>query len=229
MNSSRRAESVQNDASSRFLQRIRESYSHDLRTPLSTIVNYAAVLESKKGPQSEETRDLGRRIRENALRTARMIQQMAVATELANRSLRPAPTDLTDLARSVLVDLGGEGVVDVVSDAESSMAEVDAGILEFAWRAYVGVENDAARKPLDQVGLEIRKLDSELVIDIWRGERVPSPELLEPKSYLLHDIGPARLECSMAFHLAHDLVVSHGGELSPWGHAGVGSGLRYRL
>src|SRR5689334_9199885 len=139
MNSSRRAEPVQNDASSRFLQRIRESYSHDLRTPLSTIVNYAAVLETKKGLQADETRDLGRRIRENALRTARMIQQMAVATELANRTLRPAATDLAALARSVLVDFGGEGNVHVGHDSQGSATEVDAGILEFAWRAWVGV------------------------------------------------------------------------------------------
>lgn len=229
MNASRRAETVQNDASSRFLQRIRESYSHDLRTPLSTIVNYAAVLESRKGPQAEETRDLGRRIRENALRTARMIQQMAVATELANRTLRPAPTDLAALARSVLVDFGGEGKVDLAADADSRVVEVDAGILEFAWRAYVGVETDAARKPLERVELGVQRVGSEWAIDLRHGQPAPSPGMLDPKSYLLHDTGPARLECSMVFHLAHDLVVSHGGELSTWGQAGVGSGLRFRL
>jgi len=42
-----RRENVQNEQPLvRFLERIRKSFSHDLRTPLGSIVNYAAVLEA---------------------------------------------------------------------------------------------------------------------------------------------------------------------------------------
>ena len=93
----------------RFLERIRNSFSHDLRTPLGSIVNYAAVLEATQGADTEEVRDLGRRIRGNAQRASRMIQLLANATGLASRPYRAVLTDLLALAQSVLSDVGGPG------------------------------------------------------------------------------------------------------------------------
>src|SRR5688572_17583670 len=115
-------------ALARFLQRVHKSFSHDLGAPLGSIVNYACVLESGQSlpsrPASDddsasapsdahahEVRELGRRIRTNAMRAARMLQLLATATGLASRPLHGESADALPLAKSILMDAGGRGQV----------------------------------------------------------------------------------------------------------------------
>lgn len=221
----------------RFLERVRKSFSHDLRTPLGTIVNYAAVLEASQGSDAEEVRDLGRRIRGNALRAARMIQLLATATGLAGRPLHAAPTDLLALARSVLGDANGRGVVRAGADTHSTLADVDAEVLGFAWRAYVAVENDARGKPTDEAELSVSGDADDLVLEVRCGFEHAAADVrpwatstaIEVPAYLRHNGGPSRLECALGLGLAQDLVESHGGELHVWGRPGAQSALRLRF
>lgn len=224
---------VNNQTLSRFLQRIRKSFSHDLRTPLSAIVNYAAVLESTHAAETDEVHDLGRRIRGNALRIAHMIQLLATATGLASRPLHASTTDLAALARSLLVDSGGRGEVHVATP--SVIANLDAEILGFAWRAYVAVETDATGGPIHEADLEVQIGKDEVIAELRCGGSahavVPTPgnSVLDVPSYLRHNGGPARLERSLGFSLAQDLVECHGGDFLVWGRPGAASGLRLRL
>jgi two-component system sensor histidine kinase KdpD len=217
-------------ALARFLQRVQKAFSHDLRTPLSTIVNYAAVLEANQETNAEEVRDLARRIRENALRAARMIQLLATAVGLAARPMTASSTDLAVLARSVLVDSGGAGDVRVPSHS-SSIASVDAEILGFAWRAYVAVESDAAGDPVLSASMDMHSANDEETFELICGNapRSGTPEAVELPQYLRHNGGPARLENAMGFVIAQALVQSHGGDFSVWGRPGAASGLRLRL
>lgn len=230
-----RSDAVHDQALSRFLEHIRGSFSHDLRTPLGTIVNYAGVLEAQQSVNLEDVHNLGLRIRENALRVARMIQQLATATGLANRASHATATDLAALARSVLVDAGGRGDVVVTAETAARVRDVDAEILGFAWRAFVAVEADASGSPVHELALEIREAQGAVLVELRRGStgdpdpRAVESASLEVGSYLRHNGGSARLETSMGFSLAQDLVVSHGGELGVWGRPGAGSGLRVRL
>ncbi len=150
----------------RFLERIRKSFSHDLRTPLGTIVNYAAVLEANQGSDAEEVRDLGRRIRSNAQRVARMVQLLATATSLASRPMQTDPTDLVALAKSVLGDGGGAGRVLSSGNPKQLFADVDAEIVGFAWRAFVAVQNDARGKPIDELEVAIQPAEAVVWIDV---------------------------------------------------------------
>lgn len=218
-----------------FLERIRKTFSHDLRTPLSTIVNYASILESHECTGAEEVRDLGRRIRGNALRSARMIELLANATALASRPLRASITDLAALARSVLVDTGGRGDVHLGSGTTTAVARLDAEVLGYAWRAFISVEADAIAGPVHEIGVDVHSAGADWVIELRCGgsnrllSSAPPPALIEAPIYLRHNGGSARLETSMGFGLAQDLVVCHGGELGVWGRPGATSGLRLRL
>lgn len=213
-----------------FLERIRKSFSHDLRSPLGTIVNYAAVLETYDGEKAENVRDLARRIRGNAQCAARMVQLLESAVKLAS-SHHPAPTDVLALARSIVIDAGGGGQVALLSSASAPLAEIDPEVLGFAWRAYVTLESEALGKPVDDATLNVL-LAPELSLELCCGAG-PSPappgQAVALASFLRHDGGSARIESSLGMKLAQDLITSHGGELLVWGRPGAGSGLRVRF
>lgn len=219
------AEAGGHQALARFLERVRKSFSHDLRTPLSTIVNYASVLEATHGEGAEEVRDLGRRIRSNALRAARMIQLVANATGLASRALDPTPTDLAALARSVLADTGGRAEVRLAADTAHACT-VDAEILGYAWRAYIAVEVDAAGAAVNEVELDVGTGGS---VELRCGSGSASRVASDLSNYLRHNGGASRLETSLGLSLAKELVEAHGGELAVAGRPAAGSSLRIRL
>lgn len=221
----------------RFLERIQKAFSHDLRTPLGTIVNYAGVLETMQEPNAEEVRDLGRRIRGNAQRVARMVQMLVVAMGHANRPLRCSSTDLAALAAAVLADAGGRANVQSIPSGVVRIVEVDAELLGFAWRAFVAVESDARGRALDELELRSEWNDGRLVVELSTRDgstpagadlRVPRPYVAR-QDYLRHNGGPARLECALGFGLAEELLASHGGEVQVWGRPASASGLRVTL
>lgn len=232
----------------RFLERIRNSFSHDLRTPLGSIVNYAAVLEATQGADTEEVRDLGRRIRGNAQRASRMIQLLANATGLASRPYRAVSTDLLALAQSVLSDVGGHGRVRLASNTLAPLVDLDAEVLGFALRAYTAVEKDARAKSVDEVELKILAEPGHVLVELRSGveprsgadprggtQPVATPAnpsadpVLDLPNFLRHNGGVDRLETALGLRLAQDLVISLGGDLQVWGRPGVRSGLRLRF
>lgn len=220
----------------RFLERIRNSFSHDLRTPLGSIVNYAAILERTQGGDAEEVRDLGRRIRGNAQRASRMVQQLAIATGLASRPSRAVSTDLVALAQAVLADLGGHGRVRLAANTPAALVDVDAEVLGFALRAFAAVEVDARAQSIGDVELAIVPSTDHLLVELRSAHEpaagtlpAPTDSTLELSSFLRHNGGADRLETALGLRLAQDLVISLGGDLEVWGRPGVRSGIRVRL
>jgi light-regulated signal transduction histidine kinase (bacteriophytochrome) len=220
----------------RFLDRIRYAVSHDLRTPLGTIVNYATVLEAAQGPGSFETRDLAGRIRRNAQRSARMVQLLVTVIGLASRPLASSSTDLLVLVRSILGDAGGRGSAHLLPDSQASNVSVDAEVVGFAWRAYLATESDSSGKPVDAAGILVRQDEDSVQIDLRcdasETAQDPGTEAVERTDllgYLRFSHGPARLENSLGLGLAEELVVCHGGTLEMFGKPGARSGIRIRL
>jgi signal transduction histidine kinase len=237
MNTSRTQPAENQMPLARFLERIRHTVSHDMRTPLGTIVNYAAVLEANEGSDAEEVRDLGRRIRGNAQRAARMIQLLAGVVELASRPLRSAPTDLATLARSILDDAGARGSVLLAPGPRPTLADVDAEVLGFAWRAFVAVESDSAGKPVESADLIVEPERDAVVVELQCGSNaallVPGAPTgaasVELSAFLRHNGGPGRIESSLGLGLAQELLIRHGGSMTVFGRPGSRSGIRVRL
>jgi hypothetical protein len=230
-------------ALARFLQRVHKSFSHDLGAPLGSIVNYACVLESGQGlPASSspedggsstahatEVRELGRRIRTNAMRAARMLQLLATATGLASRPLHGEAADALPLAKSVLMDAGGRGLVRGVAPGVT-LHGLDPDLIGFVLRAYVAIENDARGKPTDEASLEVTEEDGHVVVEMRCGANGSVPgDRSDATNFMQQNVGPARMESSMGFGLAEDLVLSHGGEFEVWGRPGRASALRLRF
>jgi hypothetical protein len=232
-------------ALARFLQRVHKSFSHDLGAPLGSIVNYACVLESgqalpaRSSPENEsgdatpdthghEVRELGRRIRTNAMRAARMLQLLATATGLASRPLHGESADVLPLAKSVLMDAGGRGLVRGVAPG-ATLHGLDPDLIGFVLRAYVAVENDARGKPTDEASLQVSEEDGHVVVEMRCGTNGSMPERSDATNFMQQNVGPARMESSMGFGLAEDLVLSHGGDFEVWGRPGRSSALRLRF
>jgi len=227
----------------RFLERVHKSFSHDLGAPLGSIVNYASVLESGQAVQSgssdpdlpqapargvQDVRELGRRIRTNAMRAARMIQLLATATGLASRPLHAGSTDFLPLAKSVLMDAGGRGQVRGVGAGET--VELDPDLIGFVWRAYLALENDARGGPTDEAALEVSEQAGYVEIEMrCTANGSPPGERSDATNFMQQNVGPARMESSMGFGLAEDLVRSHGGEFEVFGRPGRSSALRLRF
>jgi hypothetical protein len=172
-------------------------------------------------------RELGRRIRTNAMRAARMIQLLATATGLASRTLSSDPVDVLPLARSILMDAGGRGQVRA-SESGGTQVELDPELIGFAWRAYVAVENDARGKPTDEASVQVVARNGHVIVDLRCGSG-STPERSDATNFMLQNGGPARMETSMGFGLAEDLVLSHGGTFEVWGRPGAASLLRLRF
>src|SRR5688572_16266368 len=145
-----------------FLRRVRTFFERDLRTSLGTIVNYASVIEEGSGRDDDGLRDLPRRIRVQATRSAEMLQLVLEAMLLAGSARAYATVDPSALLASVIADINGEAGTrkeDMPLDRPPGMVEVEPEIVAFVWRAFLLLENDAAARPLSsaRTTIELRE------------------------------------------------------------------------
>lgn len=215
----------------RFFERAQRYSFHELRGRIGTIANFAAVLESGQ-TSAGETLEAARKIRIQVLTAARMMQLLGTAIELASRPLRRRSTDLRRLAQSVLTEVGGQGTVHCVGP--DPIADVDADLVAFAWRAFVALQGDPAGGRLDGWVLRVSSMPHECELELRSGSDEldpPGPDAQEAdiQSYVHHDTGPERLENGLALTLAYHLVASHEGRMELRGRPGSGSSLRLAL
>ncbi len=213
-----------------FLEGLRRSLVHDLRTPLGTIVNYAAVLESHDGPRAE-VQIYARRIRDKAMQTATMLGHLSSATELAARARPPVSADLPALLKKTLTEIGGLGsVVSVRGLNEPQTQDVDAAFLSFVWNSYLTLECDVCSEPPRDVELSVASTPDGYLLDLRVGPCPPSEGLPSDLARFLRDAGHgARPETCLGLRLAAAVAQLYGSALELRGRPGAGSGLRLRL
>lgn len=211
-----------------FVESLRKSLAHDLRTPLGTIVNYAAMLESFHGPEHEEVRNFAGRIRHNAMRTAGMLQHLSTATILAARPPSIASLDARTIARELAHEHGAtlepEGEA-----AESTTVLTDPTLLAFVWRAFLAVERDAASGAAPRISIVATRSSDAQELELCVGGRDEARRPIELAQFLREAGDSARPEDKLALRLAADLIALHGGELELTGAPARGASLRLRL
>jgi hypothetical protein len=162
-----------------------------------------------------------------------MMQLFGTAIELASRPLRRRSTDCGRLAQSVLTEAGGHGTLQCAGP--DPIADVDADLVAFAWRAFVALQGDPDRPDGWVLSVSSTPHGCELELRSGSDELAPpGPDAPEAdiQSYVHQGTGgtgPDRLENGLALTLAHHLVASHEGRMELRGCPGGGSSLRLAL
>ena len=217
----------------RFLAKVVGVLGHDLRTPLGTIVNCAAVLEGDPVPAAGEIRDLADRVRRQAMRVVDVAQLLSDALLL----VASPPVTVTGEAIALLqsiVDGTNRGIRLVPTptppDDARQVVEVDARVVGFAAQAWLAVEEVVRPELPREARLGVERLDEHLRIELAFDGSAVLPVAALPIDEYVRDVGvkipPAR---RFALEIAAALLDCRGGELTLSGKPGRGPALRLEL
>jgi two-component system sensor histidine kinase KdpD len=119
------------------------SVSHDLRTPLTTIVTASSAVDSP-GLSKEERHELGESIGQEARRLAHLVDQLLDLSRLEAGTAAPRRewTSIEELVRSAVDEVGDDDRFTLSVDRDLPLLEVDAAQLE---RALVNLLENARR------------------------------------------------------------------------------------
>jgi two-component system, OmpR family, sensor histidine kinase MtrB len=213
-----------------FLEALSRAYSHDLRSPLGTIVNYATMLESEDTLRPDEVRSFARRIRSNAMRAADMLQTVAAATHIAARPAQAEATDLCALLKRSLGERTGETEVQVRGVDGKNVPVIEAAVVACAWSAYLALEQEVAGTAPRNIALEVDCHDGCLALHLGTGEGADvGVSAFDLPRFLRESGGNVRPETSLALRVAVELVRMRGGTVELWGRPGASSVLRICL
>jgi PAS domain S-box-containing protein len=144
-----------------------EAVSHDLRTPLTSILGSALTLEQAGlGLPREDALDLLRRIAANARKLERLLSDLLDLDRLQRGIISPQrrPTDIAELIRQAVEesDLLGDRTVEIDVQEEGLVAHVDAAKVE---RIVENLLANAARHTREgRIWVRARRDDNGLVL-----------------------------------------------------------------
>jgi two-component system, OmpR family, sensor histidine kinase KdpD len=188
--------------------------SHDLRTPLTTIVTAGAAMGSPSS-SPEERRELGESIADEARRLSRLVDQLLDLSRLEAGTAPPHRdwTSIEELVRTAADQAGGESGFAISIDADLPLLELDEAQLE---RALVNLLENARRYGAGHpVKVRVGAIGTRLTIRIVdRGPGIPHSELtriFEP-FYRRHDDGD-HAGSGLGLAIARGFVESNDGRL----------------
>jgi two-component system sensor histidine kinase KdpD len=153
------------------------SVSHDLRTPLTTIVTASSAVESPS-LSDEERHELGESIGQEARRLAHLVDQLLDLSRLEAGTAEPRRewTSIEELVRSSVDEVGDGDRFTLSVDRDLPLLEVDAAQLE---RALVNLLENARRYSGGHpVKVRVGAIGSRMKIRIIdRGPGIPYGEL----------------------------------------------------
>jgi len=214
----------------RLLMKVVGALGHDLRTPLGTIVNCAAVLAGDPVPADGEIRDLADRVRRQARRVVDVAQLLSDALLLVASPPVTVTGEAITLLQSVL-DETNRGIrlvpAPMQPDGTPRVIDVDPRVVGFAAQAWLAVEETVRPELPREARLRVERLDEHLRIELAFDGAAERPVAAVPIDEYLRDVGvkipPAR---RFALEIAMALLECSGGELTLAGKPGHGPALR---
>jgi signal transduction histidine kinase len=210
--------------------------SHDLRTPLSTILMAAQLLVQREGLGEHETQ-LARRITRSASQAVRLIEQLLDLTRSrlgGGIPIDPRPFDLNHVCRQLI------GELELTHPDRSLRVDV-RGDVKGVWdrdRLYQLLANLVGNavvhgEPRSAIELRIDGSGDGVVIEVAnRGEPIP-PEMLPVIFDALRQgvtVQPARTHgLGLGLFIAQQIALAHGGAITATSSENDGTTFRVRL
>ncbi len=230
------ADGVDRAALHTFMERVRATLGHDLRTPLGTIVNYATVLEMGTGLDEEELRDLPRRIRAQAMQSAEMLELLLDATLLAASVPAFTPVDPSALLQSIVADLERdasrrEPIPPPAPPAHAAhgpdTVELEPEIVRFAWRAFLLLDRSASSHPPSAAHTTVERRSDRVRLGLTVRRPTSRPQGNDGAAPVDLDAFTRGGEVTapethrLALRLSRELVAARSGELELCGRVGA--------
>lgn len=214
----------------RMMESLRRAVAHDVRTPLGTIVNYAAILEAPEAPSAQEVRNLARKIRGSAMRAAGMLQQISGAIAvLANRH-EISDVEVAPLLRACLDDTSRGRAPQLVASGGLGSMRCPAQVCSFLWRTLFLLDRELRGEASTHVEYEASEEDANYQLMVWLGGR-PSelPAERDWTKLMREESERVSSDTRMALELALAIVRACGGRCSIHGQPGFQCAFRLCL
>lgn len=212
-----------------FLERVRKALSHDLRTPLGTISNYAAILEFQGDAKPDEIRAFAHRIRSSSSRAASQLGHAADALGLVISDSEPTSTDVNALLGRILEEQMLLARFPARTTNHDEPVMLDEALVTFAWRAFLAMMREGASGKMLDVDLGVARGEQASTLDLYVGPRIPRPAEMFDVARFISATPEASPEACFALALAEELVALRGGKLSLTGSARGSAGLSLQL
>ena len=208
------------------------SISHDLQTPLTSIIAGGSALGSAT-LTTEERAELSEAIVGEGERLSRLVENLLDMSRLeaGKAAPHPEPVDLTEVLNAAREGLADPGSVRLDAERELPMVDADAAQLE---RAFANLLENAARYGNGQpVSVQTETADGRIVIRIVdRGPGIPESEwgrIFEPFQRGAADADAGGTGSGLGLAIAKGFVEVNGGEVAVESRIGQGTSFSVTL
>jgi two-component system, OmpR family, sensor histidine kinase KdpD len=206
----------------RLRQALLTSISHDLRTPLASIIGSASSLAShSEGLDPQVRHALLLTIQEEAERLNRFIGNLLDMTRLESGSLQPQSSliDLSDLVGAALQKaqkILGDHKVEIALEPQLPMLALDMVLME---QVLFNLLDNAAKyaPPGSKIAIRARREAHSVVLDVAdEGEGIPEAdcERIFDKFYRVHRTDRQRVGTGLGLPICRGFVEAMGGTIS---------------
>ena len=211
--------------------------SHNLRTPLATVLTLAGDLrQSNKPLAQEDARELGAAIEEEVRRLNRVVGNLLDLSRIESGNLKPQKAwhDLRALVDDVLFRLRAlTADHPIVTAIDSDLPPVELDYVEIDQVLSNLIENAAKYTPPDTpIEVSARRQGAEVLIEVAdRGPGIAAsdlPSLFQP-FYRADGPGPRPKGIGLGLAVAKGLVQAHGGRIWATNRNGGGASFTFTL
>ncbi len=209
--------------------------SHDLRTPLTSIIGAAEMLQSSAALEADtEGRVLAAGIRKDADWLLRMVENMLSITRLESGAQlhlqEELPEEIIGSAAAKFKKWHPDHKLTVSFPQEVLMAKMDGVLIE---QVILNFLDNAARHSGSRSAIELecgREGTALCIRVIDHGQGLPSAELenLFDRRTRPHS-GDAHRGMGIGLSVCHTIIKAHGGTITAWNHAKGGAVFQFTL